>query len=379
MCAPIWKRDGNVLDKPFLQNATLPYRHCRDRRSRNVFMSLDTPLTQLLNVRYPILLAAMDLVADARLTMAVSEAGGFGILGAGYGDPDWLEKELTTLMRLRGGRQVAFGIGFITWSLANRPELLDQALAAKPGAVWLSFGDPEPFVKKIKAAGALLICQVQTEAMARDAVSKGADIIVAQGTEAGGHGMSRGAFTLLPAVVDAVGQKVPVALSGGVADGRGLAAALMLGAQGVVLGTRFYASQEAAGHEDAKARIAAASGDETIRSTVFDVLRQNVWPTPYTGRCLINNQTRQWAGREIELFRQIDAESKRYEAARRGGDFDTAAVIAGESAGLITDVPTAAEIVRRIATQADELLTEADRSRHVRPGGRHGLSGAVAH
>jgi nitronate monooxygenase len=329
-------------------------------------MSLDTPLTKFLRVQYPILLAAMDLVADARLTMAVSEAGGFGILGAGYGDPDWLEKEIAILMRVRGDRNVPFGIGFITWSLAKRPELLDRALAAKPDAVWLSFGDPAPFVRKIKGAGALLICQIQTEAMARDAVSKGADIIVAQGAEAGGHGMSRGAFALLPAVVDAVGQKVPVAVAGGVADGRGLAAALMLGAHGVVLGTRFYACKEAAGQEDAKARIVAASGDDTLRSIVFDVLRQNVWPTPYTGRCLINNQTRKWAGREIELLRHIHEESKRYEAARTRGDFDTAAVIAGESAGLIADVPTAAEIVRRIATQADELLTASVRSPRVR-------------
>jgi nitronate monooxygenase len=336
-------------------------------------MSLDTPLTKFLRVQYPILLAAMDLVADARLTMAVSEAGGFGILGAGYGDPDWLEKEIAILMMVRGDRNVPFGIGFITWSLARRPELLDRALAAKPDAVWLSFGDPAPFVRKIKGAGALLICQIQTEAMARDAVSKGADIIVAQGAEAGGHGMSRGAFALLPAVVDAVGQKVPVAVAGGVADGRGLAAALMLGAHGVVLGTRFYACKEAAGHEDAKARIVAASGDDTLRSIVFDVLRQNVWPTPYTGRCLINNQTRKWAGREIELLRHIHEEGRRYEAARTGGDFDTAAVIAGESAGLIADVPTATEIVRRIATQADELLTASVRSPRVRPRSRRAL------
>jgi nitronate monooxygenase len=325
-------------------------------------MSLDTPLTKMLRVRHPILLAAMDLVADARLTLAVSEAGGFGILGAGYGDPAWLEGELGLLAEMRGTRQIPFGVGFITWSLSERPELLDRTLAAEPDAVWLSFGDPAPFVEKIKKAGALVICQVQTEAMARDAVVKGADIIIAQGTEAGGHGMSHGAFTLVPAVVDAVGHKVPVALAGGVADGRGLAAALMLGAQGVTLGTRFYACNEAAGHPNAKARIVAASGDDTVRSTVFDILRQKAWPAGYTGRCLINDQTRKWAGRERELSVHAGEEGERYRTARAKGDFNIAGVIAGESAGLIHDVRSAAEIVGAIVEQADELMRIRHRS-----------------
>ncbi|MBV8835984.1 MAG: nitronate monooxygenase, partial [Alphaproteobacteria bacterium] len=257
---------------------------------------------------------------------------------------------------MQGARPVPFGIGFITWSLARQPQLLDQALTAKPRAIWLSFGDPAPFVEQIKAAGALVICQVQTETMARDAVAKGADIIVAQGTEAGGHGTSRGAIALVPATVDAVGDKVPVVMAGGVADGRGLAAALMLGAQGVVLGTRFYACLEAAGSAQAKARIVAASGDDTVRSVVFDVSRQNIWPAPYTGRCLVNDHTRKWAGREIELLRHLNEEEHRYLAAREREDFDIAAVIAGEAVALIRDLPEAGEIVRRIATDAEQLI-----------------------
>jgi nitronate monooxygenase len=334
-------------------------------------MSIETPLTRLLRTRYPILLAAMDLVADAGLTAAVSEGGGFGILGAGYGDADWLDRELALLVQMRSPRKFPFGVGFITWSLAERPELLDRALAIQPDAVWLSFGDPAPFVEKIKAAGALLICQVQTETMARDAVSKGADIVVAQGTEAGGHGMARSAFALVPAVVDAVGHKVPVVLAGGVADGRGLAAALMLGAQGVVLGTRFYACEEAAGDPNAKARIVAASGDDTVRSIVFDILRQKVWPEAYTGRCLANDNTRKWMGRENELTERISAERPNYLAARAAGNFDIAAVIAGESAGLIHDVRTAAEIIRSIADQASELINP----RHRGPDSSHSAAG----
>jgi nitronate monooxygenase len=318
--------------------------------------SIDTPLNRLLRVRYPILLAAMDLVADAKLTHAVSQAGGFGILGAGYGDPAWLERELTLLTTMQGNRPLPFGVGFITWSLAERPELLDLTLAAKPDAVWLSFGDPAPFADKIKAAGALMICQVQTTAMACDAVEKGADIIVAQGAEAGGHGISRGAFTLVPEIVDAIPERVPVALAGGVADGRGLVAALMLGAQGVTLGTRFYACTEAAGHDNAKARIVAASGDETVRSIVFDISREHLWPEPYTGRCLVNDHTRNWVGREVALMRE-PRQCARYLAARARGDFDIAAVTAGESVGLIHDAPSAAEIVHRIVAQAEALLS----------------------
>jgi nitronate monooxygenase len=322
-------------------------------------MTIETPLTTVLRVRHPIMLAPMDLVADARLTLAVSKAGGFGILGAGYGNADWLRRELPPLVAARDANGVRFGVGFITWSLARQPELLDQVLKARPDAVWLSFGDPAPFAAKIKAAGALLICQVQTLAMAEHAVANGADIIVAQGSEAGGHGMSRGAIALVPAVVDAVGRKVPVAMAGGVADGRGLAAALMLGAKGIVLGTRFYASREAAGHPDAKARIVNASGDDTLRSIVFDVSRQNVWPAPYTGRCLLNDHARRWAGRELELMRQSHEETGRYLAAREAGDFDVAAVIAGESAGLVHDTPEAGVIVQRMIDEASALLTRA--------------------
>lgn len=322
-------------------------------------MAIRTDLTRLLDIEHPILLAAMDLVADARLTLAVSKAGGFGILGAGYGDADWLARELRPLADAKKTAGLPFGAGFITWSLAKLPDLLDQVLEAKPDAVWLSFGDPAPFAKMIKRAGALVVCQVQTVAMAEDAVAKGADIIVAQGGEAGGHGIACGSFSLLPAVVDAVGHKVPVALAGGVADGRGLAAALMLGGQGVVLGTRFYASEEAAGPLAAKKRIVSASADDTSRSVVFDVSREKVWPTPYTGRCLKNEHLERWAGRELDLIRQGDAERLKFLEAQRRGDFDIAPVIAGEAAGLIHDILPAADIVRRIAAEAELLLTGA--------------------
>ena len=213
-----------------------------------------------------------------------------------------------------------------------------------------------PFAPQIKAAGAKLVCQVQTEAMARACLDAGADILVAQGAEAGGHGVSRGTLTLVPAVADLAGPHVPVVAAGGIADGRGLAACLMLGAAGVALGTRFHATVEAAGFQAAKQRIVGATGDDSMRSVVFDISRRNVWPTPFTGRCLLNEHLKRWSGRELDLMRSIDIEGPRYAAARAAGDFETAAVIAGEAAALIHDIPNAADVITRMIRTASELL-----------------------
>jgi nitronate monooxygenase len=315
-------------------------------------MPITTRLTERLGVRHPILLAPMDVVADGRLAATVSHAGGFGIIGGGYGDASWLTRE----MDAAGDAQV--GVGFITWSLSRQPHLLDLVLERRPPAVMLSFGEVQPHAESIKTAGALLLCQVQTLDQARQAIAHGADVLIAQGAEAGGHGMSRGTLTLVPAVVDVAGD-IPVAAAGGIADGRGLAAALMLGADGVLMGTRFYASQEAAALLGAKDRLVAASGDATIRSILFDTVRRNVWPAPYTGRVLANRFTERWRGRELELLQRQAEEAARYDAARAAGDFDTAAVIAGEAVDLISDIPPASEIVERVATEAEALLVRA--------------------
>ena len=315
-------------------------------------MSISTPLTARLGIRHPILSAPMDVIAGARLVKAVSAAGGFGILGGGYGDRAWLEQETAKLT----GSSAPFGIGFITWSLASQPELLEIALGARPRGIMLSFGDPKPFAPRIKASGALLICQVQDEAMARQALDAGADILIAQGTEAGGHGASRTTLDIVPAIVDLAAGQVPVAAAGGIGDGRGLAAMMMLGASGVLLGTRFYASVECDGAEEAKKRISAASSGNSVRGIIFDLSRNNVWPAPFTGRCLINDHTRRWMGREIELMQNIEAVAAEYAAAKVAGNFDIAAVIAGEAVGLIHDIPPAAEIVDRIVTEAEQIL-----------------------
>jgi nitronate monooxygenase len=315
-------------------------------------MPISTPLTARLGIAHPILSAPMDFIAGARLTKAVSAAGGFGILGGGYGDKAWLEQETAKL----ADASDPFGIGFITWSLAKQPALLDVALEAGPRAIMLSFGDPKPYAPRIKSSGALLICQVQDEAMARQALDAGADILIAQGTEAGGHGASRTTIDIVPAIVDLAAGRVPVAAAGGIGDGRGLAAMMMLGASGVLLGTRFYASQECDGPEEAKRRICATSSGNSVRGIIFDLSRNNVWPAPFTGRCLINEHARRWMGREVELMQNVKTVAAEYAAAKATGNFDIAAVIAGDAVGLIHDIPPAAEIVDRIVTEAGQIL-----------------------
>jgi nitronate monooxygenase len=328
-------------------------------------MPFQTRVTEVLGIEHPILLAPMDLVSTGRLASAVSQSGGLGLIGGGYGSGEWLEQEFGAA----GNSRV--GCGFITWSLAKGPELLDLALSHRPAAVMLSFGDPSPFAARIRDAGAKLICQVQSLKQAQEAASAGADVLVAQGTEAGGHGASRATMTLVPEVADAF-PAIPVVASGGIADGRGFAAAMVLGAEGVLMGTRFYASQEAQAHPAAKRRIVDAGGDDTVRSSVFDITRKNVWPDPFTGRVLRNAHAERWLGREKELMEHAEEEARLYAEARERGDFDKAAVIAGEAVGLIHDVPPAAEIVDRVIRDAEAILSR--RGWAARPAVSQGLS-----
>jgi nitronate monooxygenase len=312
-------------------------------------MTLATDLTRLLGIRHPILLAPMGAVAGGRLAAAVARAGGLGLLGPGYLGPDWIDQQFDA------AGNTAIGIGFITWHLARHPEQLEAALAHRPRAVMLSFGDPAPFIPRIKQSGAFCLVQVQSVEMARAAAAAGADVIVAQGSEAGGHGAARGGLGLVPAVVDAVGA-LPVVAAGGIADGRGLAAALALGATGALIGTRFYASEEALGLPAAKQRLVEGGGDETLRTTIFDLVRKIDWPTPFTGRALSNDFIRRWHGKEAGLAAEIEAENPRYLAAASAGDVSTAVIWAGEGIDLIHGIEPAGRILERIAAEAEARL-----------------------
>jgi nitronate monooxygenase len=311
---------------------------------------ISTALTRQFQLTHPIVLAPMGAISGGKLAAAVCNAGGLGLLGGGYGDADWVRRELA---EVKAGTRRPWGIGFITWSLTA--PVLEVALADTPHAVMLSFGDPRPHAPRIKASGARLICQVQDLEGARIARDCGADFIVAQGTEAGGHGASRATLPLVPAVVDLVAP-IPVIAAGGIADGRGLAAALMLGAAGALLGTRFYATHEALGSPNAKRAIAAANGGQTLRTRVFDVVRKFPWPEVNTGRAIRNTFTDRWHGREGALGAALETESAKYWEANAKGDVGTSVVWAGEAIDLIREVEPAAEIVTRIGTDAARLL-----------------------
>lgn len=252
------------------------------------------------------------------------------------------------------------GYGFITWSLARNPGVLDLALDRGPAAVMLSFGELAPFADRIHAAGVPLIAQVQNLDQARRALDAGAEVIVAQGCEAGGHGMSvRSTFTLVPDVVDVVADRSPatlVAAAGGVGDGRGLAAALALGADGAVVGTRFWATPEALVSPKAQQRAVAAGGDDTVRTRVYDVVRRLDWPAGYTVRALNNAFLGTWHGNEAELSARLPEAIDAYEKAVAAEDFDTAAILIGEAVGVIREVRPAAEIVAEMVRAAQRIL-----------------------
>jgi len=317
-------------------------------------MGLKTRLTEKLEIEHPILLAPMGVMAGGRLAAAVTNAGGLGIIGAGYGDAEWIERQFAAA----GDTRV--GCGFITWSMARDPKLLEQVLAKQPAVLMLSFGELEPHASIIKAHGVPLICQVQGMKYLREAVDAGADIIVAEGCEAGGHSGHRGLFTLVPEAADYLAQHSPdtvLVAAGGVGDGRGLAAAMMLGADGVLVGTRFIAATESEAPEGFRQAIIRSDGDATLKSNSVDVVRRRYWPNAeFVVRVLKNDFVTAWHGRERELEKSIDVEFERFWDAFSAGDADNSGVLMGEVSGIIQDAPPAAQIIRKMIAQASALL-----------------------
>ena len=315
-------------------------------------MALRTRLTERLAIQHPILLAPMGGAAGGQLAAAVSQAGGLGLIGAGFGaDAEWLEQQFVAAGNAR------VGVGFITWGIA--PGALDRALAHAPAATMMSFGDPVPFAPAIRAAGSVLICQVQNLTHARAALAAGADIIVAQGTEAGGHGAVRATMTLVPEVADLLARERPDTLlvaAGGIADGRGLAAALMLGADGVLMGSRFWASPECLVHPNHQRAALAGDGDRTVRQIAADIAVGLDWPAEFSGRVLRTDFVERWHGKEQEFRLQAPKQRAGYLAARVEGRSDEVGVYVGEVIGLMDEVRPAAAIVLEVVAGAERLL-----------------------
>lgn len=318
----------------------------------NCCMSLRTPFTELLSVQHPIVLAPMGGSAGGALAAAVSNAGGLGLVGGGQGERDWLDRELA-LVTERAVRP--WGIGFLSWAVDS--QTVAWALERQPAAMMFSFGDPGPFAELVRGAGVTLVVQVTDLDEARRALEVGADVIVAQGSEAGGHGGRRATLPFVPVVAD-LAAPTPVLAAGGIADGRGVAAALVLGAAGALIGTRFQASLEALAPAGVKKALVEGRGGDTERSRVLDIARGSPWPRRYTGRALRNEFLDRWRDREEEL--QADAVARQeYQDAAARDDLDVIPVWASEAVDLISEVESAAALVEILVSDAERALARA--------------------
>jgi len=313
---------------------------------------LRTHLTTTLGLRYPILNAPMTPPAGGALARAVTDAGGLGMVGLDYRDP-LSDFEAQIALARDGDPNRRFGIGLTAWSLDLRPEIFAAALAARPLLIAISFGNVAPFARPVRDAGILLAAQVQDRDGADAAVAAGADIVVAQGTEAGGHTGDVGTLPLLQVVLERC--PVPVVAAGGIASARGLAAVLAAGAQGAWIGTPFLLAAEARVTEAARERIVAARENETVLTSLYDRVQGLPWPARYRGRALRNAFTNRWDGREDEAAADPDALAA-FAAARAEGRYDIAHQYAGQSVGLAAQRTSAGRIVTSIGDGAERLL-----------------------
>ena len=343
-----------------------------------------TPFCDAFGITEPILNVGFAAPAGPELAAAVSNAGGLGVLGGTHQSAAVLGARVARLRELTGR---PFGVNVIIADHLTRSVPVRDTIAAcfaeRVPVLVLFWGDPGPYVADAHRAGTKVIVQVGSVDEARAAAAAGVDAIIAQGVESGGHVRGRIALmTLLPAVVEAVAP-IPVLASGGIADGRGLAAAIALGAQGVSMGTRFVACEETWSPREYKERLTAARAEDTVYAEdLFDV----GWPgAPH--RVLRNRAVREWeaAGRpktgakpgegtSIGTARRVDGSTvdvQRYAAsmptAAFAGDLDLASLWCGESVTLVNDIKPAADIVREVARQADEALAAAARAQSNRP------------
>ncbi|SDY46024.1 nitronate monooxygenase [Modestobacter sp. DSM 44400] len=311
---------------------------------------ITTPLTRWFDLQAPVFGAPMAGVAGGEMARAVSLGGGLGMIGVGnLTDPDWL----TGQARLPEESDVSFGVGLMAWVLADRPELLAATIAVQPALVSVSFGDPGPYVGPLHDAGIAVATAVNTREDADRATDAGADVLVVQGTEAGGHTGRRATLPLLQEVLAITDR--PVLAAGGIATGAGLAAVLVAGAAGAWIGTPLLACPEGLNNAAARQRVRAAGGDRTVLTRAFDIAQGLAWPERWPGRALVNEFTETWHGREAELRGDTRA-AEQVRAARRDGDLDHSPVYAGESVGLVTGEESATDVVRRLAADAEVTL-----------------------
>jgi NAD(P)H-dependent flavin oxidoreductase YrpB (nitropropane dioxygenase family) len=289
------------------------------------------------------------------LVAAVSQAGGLGTLGAANLTATQVREQVTAI---RAATDKPFGVNYLLFRIDE--ESFTAALEARPPVIALAWGradqDLRPYMQRIHDAGLTAMYMAGEVPEAMRAAEAGADVLVAQGTEGGGHVGWMATMALVPMVVQAVAPR-PVLAAGGIADGRGLAAALALGADGVLLGTRFLATDEAPLHPNYKQAIVHSDGHNTVLTEIPDIAVGQVWPGAMA-RALRNRFIERWAGREWALRQQAQHASQALLAARQAGDVDNATLLMGQDAGLIDAVLPAAEVIRRMTTEAQAIMTE---------------------
>ncbi len=311
---------------------------------------LPTPICSLLGIAYPIVQAGMARgYTSAALAAAVSEAGGLGVLGCLDRSAAETISEIERIRELTGR---PFAVNFVLHRLDE--EVFAAALRRRVPIIMSFRGDPDQVVERIHAAGALSMHQVTTAAEVRQALAAGVDVLVAQGVEAGGHMGPNPLWSLLPAIVDLAGA-TPVLAAGGIVDGRGLAAALCLGAQGVVIGTRFLATPESPARPSHKEAIVRAGSDDTTASEMFDILWGANWPG-VQARAIRNRLTERWAGREDALRAVRDEALATLHQAEAADDSEEMVLLAGVGAARINEIVPAGDLVRAIAAEASDVL-----------------------
>jgi nitronate monooxygenase len=315
---------------------------------------LRTRFTDLLGLDYPIMSAPMSNHSGGTLAASVSNAGGLGTFGGSNSfGPDWFKDQIEFI---RGQTDRPFGVGFITQLIELDPQNFEITLAERIPVVIFSFADPRPWLGRAKDAGAVAICQVQTPEAAQVAVDAGADILIAQGNEAGGH---TGEMNLLPFLVDLVERfpDVPVVAAGGVTSGRALAGALAAGAAGASLGTALLVTPEAVEVPQVfKERILSSEAQDSIFTRVYDLLGDDPWPDGIAGRVYRNKLVREWHGRDREVLALREELAADVAEARARHDSEVAPVYMGQGVGQVHSVRPAAEVVRGICQDAEDIL-----------------------
>ncbi|MDT7944627.1 MAG: nitronate monooxygenase [Dehalococcoidia bacterium] len=307
-----------------------------------------TPLTERLGITYPIIQAGMGGVARAELVAAVSNAGGLGVIGAGFMSPAQLREEIRKVKDLT---DKPFGVDLLLardWP--GQEEMIKVIIEERVPVFASGLGNPAPYVEALHQAGITVMAVVGTVRHARRVVEGGTDIVVAQGTEGGGHTGRIGTMALVPQVVDAVAP-TPVVAAGGIADGRGLVAALALGACGVWVGTRFVATHEAFAHQNYKQKILQATEEDTVVTRAF---------TGKDCRVIRNRYVELWQDRQAEIQPfpfQMMVDPEKMEAAVLHGDTDMGIMPAGQIAGAVREVKSAGDIVREMMEEAEAVLS----------------------